>query len=207
VREAFDFLATLGNVNILIEPKQLAPGATVTIKLNNVRLVTALKLCVEQLAMRYAIRGEVVYISKPDRIAAMLKHDAEVEKRLAEAKLNPRSAKTKAKLDSVIVSFTFNEQPLDQALEFLQTLGGVNIALDRRRFDPEKTSVTLKLTNMPLRTALVLLADGIGARACLRDGVVYITDAKTLAEGGWPELPVNGPPRKAKGDAERTVSF
>lgn len=81
------------------------------------------------------------------------------------------------KLDATVVSFAFNEQPLEEALDFLSTLGGVNIVVDRRKVEPGKT-VTLKLANVPLETALKLLTEQVGVRWTVRDGVVLVSDAE-----------------------------
>ena len=86
------------------------------------------------------------------------------------------------KLDTTIVSFTFNEQPLEEAVEFLSTLGGVNIVIDKRKVESGKT-VTLKLANVPLATAVKLLTEQVGLKWRVRDGLVFISDEEgTKAE-------------------------
>ncbi|HUW56398.1 MAG TPA: STN domain-containing protein [Planctomycetota bacterium] len=79
------------------------------------------------------------------------------------------------RLDTTVVSFTFNDQPLEEALDFLSTLGGVNIVLDRRKVEEGKT-VTLKLTNVTLATAVKLITEQLELKWIVRDGVVYISD-------------------------------
>ena len=79
------------------------------------------------------------------------------------------------KLDATIVSFTFNEQPLEEALDFLQTLGKVNIVLDKKKVEAGKT-VTLKLNDVPLGTAVKLLCEQIGLKWTVRDGIVFMSD-------------------------------
>jgi hypothetical protein len=79
------------------------------------------------------------------------------------------------KLDSTIVSFTFNEQPIEEAVDFLSTLGGVNIILDRHKVEAGKT-ITLKLNNVPLTTALKLLTEQVSLKWIIRDGVAFISD-------------------------------
>ena len=79
------------------------------------------------------------------------------------------------KLADTVVTFTFSEQPIEEALEFLATLGGVNIVIDRRKVEAGKT-VTLKLTDVPLLTAVKLLTEQVGVKWTVRDGVVMITD-------------------------------
>jgi hypothetical protein len=79
------------------------------------------------------------------------------------------------KLDSTIVSFTFSEQPIEEAVDFLSTLGGVNIILDRRKIEAGKT-VTLKLSNVTLATAIKLITEQIGLKWIIRDGIAFISD-------------------------------
>jgi len=79
------------------------------------------------------------------------------------------------KLDGTIVSFTFNEQPLEEAIDFLGTLGNLNIVLDRRKVEAGKT-ITLKLTNVTLTTAVKLITEQVGLKWVVREGVVFISD-------------------------------
>ena len=54
--------------------------------------------------------------------------------------VTPQDERVYRKLEDTVVSFTFNDQPFADAIEFLQTLGNVNIVLDRRKvtFDAEQ---------------------------------------------------------------------
>ena len=207
VNEVFDFLQTLGNVNIVLDRRTVDMTGKITLKLNNVPLRTAIALSVEQLNLAHALRGGVVYISDAATLAKIAARDRDIAKRAAGEKLRPLDAKTLRKLHETIVSFTFNEQPIHQALDFLQTLGNVNIVFDRRRFDPKKTAVTIKLSNASLATALVLCAEQFGGRCALRDGVVFISDEKTITKGGWPELIIDGanPVKRRRKNLEEVI--
>ncbi|HUU43376.1 MAG TPA: hypothetical protein VMX57_06325, partial [Planctomycetota bacterium] len=88
----------------------------------------------------------------------------------------PRDAKVRQQLEETIVSFTFNEQPVKEALDFLQTLGNVNIVLDAARLDEPDKTITLKLNNVPLQTAIKLLTEQINMRYVIRDGIVFISN-------------------------------
>ncbi len=79
------------------------------------------------------------------------------------------------KLDTTIVTFTFSEQPLEEAIDFLQTLAGTNIVLDKRKVEAGKT-VTLKLANAELVTAIKLITEQVGLKWVVRDGVIFISD-------------------------------
>jgi hypothetical protein len=114
------------------------------------------------------------------------------------------------RLQETMVSFTFNEQPVKEALEFLSTLGSVNIVADERVFrkrghevtvrhyDPlmeifmkipadvigePEIVVTLKVNNVTLETAIKLLVEQMGLTYVIRDGAVFISDEKGIVEG------------------------
>jgi hypothetical protein len=79
------------------------------------------------------------------------------------------------KLDETVVSFTFNEQPLEEAMDFLAALGHFNIVIDHRKVEAGKT-LTLKLTDVSLLTALKLAVEQASLKWTVRDGVVIISD-------------------------------
>ncbi|HUV39250.1 MAG TPA: STN domain-containing protein [Planctomycetota bacterium] len=94
---------------------------------------------------------------------------------LAQRGWTAKDATVYAKLEDTIVSFTFSDQPLTEAIDFLQTLGGVNIVVDRKKVEEGK-NVTLKLNNVPLSTALKLVTEQAELKWVVRDGVVLISD-------------------------------
>ncbi|HUU42558.1 MAG TPA: STN domain-containing protein [Planctomycetota bacterium] len=94
---------------------------------------------------------------------------------LAQRGWTTKDATVYAKLEDTIVSFTFSDQPLTEAIDFLQTLGGVNIVVDRKKVEEGK-NVTLKLNNVPLSTALKLVTEQAELKWVVRDGVVLISD-------------------------------
>ena len=92
----------------------------------------------------------------------------------------PQDRKVRQQLEESVVSFTFNEQPVMEALDFLQTLGNVNIVPDRTKFEDPDRTITLKLTNVPLETAIKLLTEQMGLKYVIRDGIVFISDEEGI---------------------------
>ena len=84
-------------------------------------------------------------------------------------------------LENTIVSFTFNDQPLQEALDFLATLGSVNIVMDKRKAEEGKT-VTLKLSNISLDTALKLITEQVALKWTVKDGIVFISDEEGVKQ-------------------------
>lgn len=75
------------------------------------------------------------------------------------------------------VTFTFKKQPLPGALDFLTKRSPVPIVGPG---DAHKhKTVTLKVHHVPLGTAIKLLAEQIGLRYIVRNGVVVVSDEKT----------------------------
>ncbi|HUU43472.1 MAG TPA: hypothetical protein VMX57_06815, partial [Planctomycetota bacterium] len=93
------------------------------------------------------------------------------------------NAQLRRLLDETVVSFTFVELPLADAIDFLQALGSVNIVVDpsalgagRRALRDADQTVTLRLNNVPMTTALTLLAEQINLTPYLQDGLVVLSD-------------------------------
>lgn len=99
-------------------------------------------------------------------------------KRMQKAQISekPGDRRVRQQLEETILSFTFNDQPVMEALDFLQTLGNVNIVPDRSRFEDPGQTITLKLTNVSLETAIKLLTEQLGLQYVIRDGIVFISD-------------------------------
>ena len=78
-------------------------------------------------------------------------------------------------LSNTIVSFSFEDQPVPEVVEYLSTLGNINVVLDHAKMDPGQT-VTLKLKNVTMETAIKFVSESIGVKYVIRDGVVLISD-------------------------------
>jgi hypothetical protein len=84
-----------------------------------------------------------------------------------------------------LVQGTFEGKPLDEALKELSQGTGVTVLLDGRSIKEGKTPVTADLVNVPLDTAVRLLADMAGLKAVQVDAVLYVTtpdNARALRE-------------------------
>src|SRR5437660_3328447 len=70
----------------------------------------------------------------------------------------------------------FKEVPLDRALKELTDLSGGNVVLDHPGAkDAVKTQITAEFSNVPLDTAVTLLADMAGLKTVTVDRVIYVT--------------------------------
>jgi hypothetical protein len=74
-----------------------------------------------------------------------------------------------------LVSGTFDKQPLESVLKELALTSNSNVVLDVRAAKEAATQVTADLTNVPLDTAVGMLADMAGLKLVPRDNVLYVT--------------------------------
>jgi type II secretory pathway component HofQ len=84
-----------------------------------------------------------------------------------------------------LVSARFNGLPLSDALRTLSEQTSFTITLDPRATEQGKTPLTTRLINVPVDTAVRLLADMAGLRSVQLDNVLYVTtpdNARTLEE-------------------------
>jgi len=83
-----------------------------------------------------------------------------------------------------LVSVAFEKRPLTDALKELSTLTDVSVVVDSRAGEKEgNTAVTATFKNVPLDTAVRVLADIAGLSSMLIDNVLYVTtmpNAKVL---------------------------
>jgi hypothetical protein len=80
-----------------------------------------------------------------------------------------------------VVTADFAKQPLEDALKKLSNVTGYNIVLDARAGDKARAQITADLADVPLDTAVRILADMSDLKAVLLDNVLYVT-AKENAE-------------------------
>jgi hypothetical protein len=104
-----------------------------------------------------------------------------------------------------LLNVEFYERPLDKALQDLADLSGITVLLDPKVGKKAQTPVVATLQNVPLRTAVRLLADMADLKAVTVDNVLYVTtraNAEALekeeTERGAPRpgpvAPITGPP-------------
>jgi len=82
------------------------------------------------------------------------------------------------------VTFEFVDTPLSEAIQFLQTLTETTIILDSKAFEGgvgANTPITLKVTKMPLRTALRWILRLADLDYTLKNEAVFISTPKNLA--------------------------
>jgi hypothetical protein len=74
-----------------------------------------------------------------------------------------------------LVHGDFESRPLGEVLQQLAGQAGVSVVVDTRAADKARTAVSASFTNLPLDTAVRLLADMAGLRSSLNDNVIYVS--------------------------------
>jgi hypothetical protein len=80
-----------------------------------------------------------------------------------------------------LVSAEFQKRPLEEALRELADQADFNVLLDPRAGEKAKAPVTARLANMPLDTAVRLLANMAELKAYQVDNVLYVTTSENAA--------------------------
>jgi len=175
LKDALEFLNDRFEVPILVDSaafkaEGLDSVEEIAVKLPRmtaVRLSTVLRLLLDQVKGTYMIRSEYIEVTT-----------------LAQARPEgwPGNESEVGRALLPLVNAEFDRRPLQEALKELSNASDISVIVDRRVGEKEaKTPVTATLKNVPLGTAVRLLADMAGLGSILVDNVLYVT-AKDNAE-------------------------
>jgi type II secretory pathway component GspD/PulD (secretin) len=131
-------------------------GAPVTLKLEQVKVRTALRTLLGQYNLSYAVVGEAVVITS--------------EEMATHRQLRQR------------VAVDFDKVPLADAVKQLARENAVNLVVDPRLNKEARTPVTVQLDDVPLETAVRLMAETAGLRPVRVGNVLYVTSRANAAE-------------------------
>ena len=182
-----------------IDPDQL----TVSLKLKDVKARSALRSLLTPYNLNYAILGDTVLVSTDD--VAMLR---QVRQR---------------------VSIDLDKIELSKALKRLARETGTNLVVDPRVGKDAQTAVTLQMEDVPLETAVRLMAEMVNLKPVRVGNTLFVTSKTNAAElrndpdlqpppmpgnaterligiapAGGPPLPPAAPPPPAKPVEEKT---
>ena len=138
--------------------------------MRNVRLATVLRTILD----RIPGESKTTYIIHSDVIEITTQDFKDAEERAP-----------KKPLSFPLINLEFDKKPLADALQELAETSGISVVLDSRADNASGNPVTTKLRDVPLDTAVRLLADMAGLRPVRMDNVLYVTtreNAKLLQE-------------------------
>jgi hypothetical protein len=140
-----------------IDPtNQQGNGVVVNVKLENVKWKTVLRTILGQYNLSYAVIGDTVHITSEE--AAMYKQ------------MHQR------------VNVDLDKVPLAGALKQLAKDTATNLLVDNRVQKESQNPVTLQLEDVPLETAVRLMAEMAGLRPVRVGNVLFVTTKATAAE-------------------------
>ena len=88
-----------------------------------------------------------------------------------------RQEEIAAKLGQIKISLDFSDAALPDVLDFVRSFSGIDFFIDpkvRERLNDEQMKVTMKVNDLPLRSALRLMLNGKGLTAVYREGVLVV---------------------------------
>ncbi len=164
LREALEFISDRYDVTILVDTQAFKAEGIDAIeempvrlpKMVGVKLSTVLRLLLAQINATYLIRSQHIEITTLKR--ARPEFWTGTERNLAPT-----------------VNVEFEKCPLHEALQELSDSSGISIVVDGRAGDKAKNSVTATLNNVPIDTAVLILADMADLRPVALDNVLYVT--------------------------------
>ncbi len=96
-----------------------------------------------------------------------------------------KRAEIMSKLRSMKVSLDFRETPLQDVIDFIREMTGINFVIDQKIYEevePANLTITIKVDDLELRSALKLMLQMRGLTAVYRDGVLLIVTKKSQEE-------------------------
>lgn len=164
LREALEFISERIDLTIVVDAQAFKAEGIDAIedvriqlpKMIGVKLSTALRLLLTQVDAAYLIRSNYIEVTTVKRTRPDLWNAA--ERHLAPT-----------------VNVEFEKWPLHEALQELSDSSGISIVVDGRAGDKAKAGVTAILNNVPIDTAVLILADMADLRPVALDNVLYVT--------------------------------
>lgn len=104
---------------------------------------------------------------------------------LASAGDDPQRDEVVSKLNNTKVSLDFRETPLQDVMDFVRELSGINIVIDPRvleEVESEKLNITVKVDDLQLGSALRLVLGLRDLTAVYRDGVLLVVTKASLKD-------------------------
>jgi type II secretory pathway component GspD/PulD (secretin) len=93
----------------------------------------------------------------------------------------PARQEAEARLRSLKVSLDFKDAPLESVVDYLRTVSDLNILLDSKVREKNPT-VTLRVQDVSLKSALNLILRPLGCDTMFRDGVLMIMTREDVAD-------------------------
>jgi hypothetical protein len=122
---------------------------------------------------RVTCKSGVTYLIRKDCIEITTERAARIELGLPPAKEGEQLP--------LLVTADFSKQHLQSVLDRISNLSGRTVALDPRTQNKGETAITVRLLNVPVETAVELVAEMAGLAVVRRPNVFFVTTKETSA--------------------------
>jgi hypothetical protein len=183
LNETLKELAEQTGFNVVLDPRTGDKAKTlITARLNNLPLDTAVATLADMAGLKTTRTDNVLYVSTEERL---FKPRPEPPSDLSP--LSSRGVGSFSPLSGTalppVKQATFDKKPLHEALKDLVEGTGYNLVIDTTRLgDKARTPVTTALKDVPVDTAVRLVADLAGLRVVIIDNVAYLTTPENAKE-------------------------
>jgi len=194
LKEALGFLSERKGVPILVDAEAFQTDLLIPDvesqpvrlpRMNGVRFDAVLRRLAGQVHGVYLLRSGHIEITTPERLAAEIGREVSPDRQVP------------------LVYTSYDQRPLEQALKDIADSTESNVLLDPRAKEKAKEQVTATFRNVPVDTAVRLLADLAGLELVMVDAVHYVTTHEN-AEALRKKLPRAQPEPKPDPAAKQT---
>jgi hypothetical protein len=184
LKEALEFLSDRYGLTILVDATAFSEAedgggsvedAPVRLpKLTGIPLSTILRALLDQVKGTYVIRPGYIELTTMQRVRP--------EHKWIIGQYPPLPPVSTGQLPRPrLVYAVFEKRALEDALKELAEASDLSIVIDARMTDKAKLSVSATLNNVPVDTAVRVLADMIDLKMVILDNVLYVTSATNAA--------------------------
>jgi type II secretory pathway component GspD/PulD (secretin) len=94
---------------------------------------------------------------------------------------DPAKAEADAKLNNLRITLDFKDSPLEQVVDYLREVSGLNVFVDAKVAE-KQIRVSLKVTEISLRSIFALMLKPHGCEIMFREGVVMLMTREDVAD-------------------------
>ena len=177
--KALDFFRKRGEINVVLDADDTKVSEKrITLKLEDVRLESAIAWTARLLDLEYAVKNEAVFLTTRDNMPAEWRNEMQERYRRAITSGQESWLMNIEKHLDRKVKVDFRNQPLGVVADVLAIEGGVNVVLDR---ELEQSDKRVKLqVEMSLKNILDWVCRLAEVKYAIRDEVIYIATQKRL---------------------------
>jgi hypothetical protein len=177
-REVMEFMRQFANMNYIIDADSGQNDRKLTLKVVNLPMENVLNLVTEQVGYTWVIEDGHILFTSEEKVKS---RRWILARKYGDRRVDPKDPDIVAmqnKLDNLKIDLDFREAKMEDALEFVRALGGLNVAFDKSVLDDGSVmqrNVTYKVKQRVLGDCLRQVLDAVGLEYGFRERVIYVT--------------------------------